>query len=140
MKPSSFCTICTFPCHNELIGLLLSLSIHHPNEKIYCSTDIKTKEAIDKITPKIKLDIKFIINLDKYSNYNRSQMTNKGIWTDFQMEKANVINYALEKSSDTLFLDSDIIILDKIDDIDLSKQLGVSPQWIKKKNIKDTGF
>jgi len=140
MKPDSFCTICTFPCHNELIGLLLSLSIHHPNEKMYCLTDTKTKEVINKISPKIKLDIKFIIDLDKYSDYNRAQMTNKGMWTNFQMEKASVIEYALEKSLNTLFLDSDIIILDKIDDIDLSKQLGVSPQWIKKIHLDETGF
>ena len=50
MKPSSFCTICTYPSHNELIGLLLSLSLHHPNEKMYCIVDNKTKKKIEDIS------------------------------------------------------------------------------------------
>ena len=35
VKPSSFCTICTNKCKQELAGFLLSLSLHHPNEKVY---------------------------------------------------------------------------------------------------------
>ena len=29
--PSAFCSICTNMCKAELAGLMLSLSIHHPN-------------------------------------------------------------------------------------------------------------
>ena len=36
VEPSSFCTMCTYTCYKELIGLLLSLSIHHPGAKFYC--------------------------------------------------------------------------------------------------------
>ena len=32
-KPSSFSSICTSNCAFELVGLLLSLSVFHPNEK-----------------------------------------------------------------------------------------------------------
>ena len=53
----SFCTICTYPCHRDLIGLLLSLSIHHPNEIIYCMTDTKTKDIIDTMINFIRLTI-----------------------------------------------------------------------------------
>ena len=62
MKPSSFCTICTHTCYQELIGLLLSLSLHHPNEKIYCMVDEKTKNEIIQLTPqpiKYSLDCRF---------------------------------------------------------------------------------
>ena len=37
------------------------------------------------------------------------------------------------------FLDSDIIILDKINNIDKTKELGVSPQFIQK-NVDETGY
>ena len=34
-QPDSFCFISTFNCSHELIGMLLSLSIHHNNSKVY---------------------------------------------------------------------------------------------------------
>ena len=55
VKPSSFCTISTYTCSFELVGLLLSLSIYHPNENIYILTDTKTKNYIDTITPQPKI-------------------------------------------------------------------------------------
>ena len=140
MKPSSFCTICTKQCKDELIGFLLSLSIHHQNEKVYIMCDTGTKTAVNNLTPQPKLNITWFIDLDKYSTYNRSQMSKLGIWSDFQMSKALVMKKALEENEDTLFLDSDIIILDTIDNIDNSKDLGVSPQFIKKKNVDETGY
>ena len=58
------------------------------------------------------------------------------IWSEFQMAKATVIKYALQYSaSDTLFLDSDIILTDCINNIDMSKEIGVSPQFIKQEHI-----
>ena len=97
MIPSSFCTICTHTCYKELIGLLLSLSLHHPNATMYCMVDSKTKEEIDRMTPKPLLDIHWIVSLDKYTGLNRAQMMAKKIWVEFQMQKANVISLALQK-------------------------------------------
>lgn len=140
VKPSSFCTISTYTCSFELVGLLLSLSIYHPNEKIYILTDTKTKNYIDTITPQPKLDIHWFIELDMYDGMNRQIMERKGIWSKFQMSKANIIKYALNDENDTLFLDSDIIITDIINDIDNSKELGISPQFITQEHIDKTGF
>ena len=139
-KPSSFCSICTSNCAFELVGLLLSLSVFHPNEKMFILCDTKTKSIIDNMTPKPKLNITWFIELDKYDGMNRQIMTEKGIWSDFQMAKANVIEYALKKATDTLFLDSDIILTDIIDDIDMSKELGVSPQFIRQEHFDKTGY
>lgn len=141
MKPSSFCTICTQNCSQELVGFLLTLSIHHTNANVYVMCDTKTKSDIDEMTPKIRLNITYFVDLDKYSNLNRAQMEQLGVWSDFQMAKAQVIEKALAAGEkDTLFLDSDIIILDTIDGVDMTKQLGVSPQFIQKKNVDETGY
>ena len=140
VKPSSFSSICTSNCAFELVGLLLSLSVYHPNEKIYIICDTKTKEIIDNMTPQPKLQINWFIELDKYDGMNREIMTKKGIWSDFQMSKANIIAYALKYVNDTLFLDSDIIITDSINDIDMSKDLGISPQFITQEHINKTGY
>ena len=50
-------------------------------------------------------------------------MVEQNIWSDFQMAKADIIEKALELEKDTLFLDSDIIILDEIKIINETKQL-----------------
>lgn len=136
-KPSSFSTICTFDCFQELVGLLFSLSIYHTNEKIYIMCDTKTKEEYDKISIKPKLKIGWFQELDKYTHLNRVQMEKQGIWSDFQMSKARVLDRALTIEDDCLFLDSDIIVTDVLDDIDHSKEIGVCPGFIKK-TVSDT--
>jgi hypothetical protein len=139
-KPSCFSTICTSVCAHELVGLLLSLSIYHKNEKIYILSDSKTKYIIDNITPKPPLEIVWFIELDKYDNMNRNTMVENNIWSEFQMNKATVIKKALEFESDTLFLDCDIIITDTICDINKYVDLGVSPQFLNNYKTKETGY
>lgn len=140
MKPSSFCCLSTYTCHHELFGLLLSLSIYHPNSNVYCLVDTISKNAILSYTPKLKLNIIWIESLNKYSNLNRVKMEKKGIWSEFQMMKAHAIDEALKHESDTLFLDSDILLLDVIDDIDNTKQLGLSPHYITKGMTDKYGY
>ena len=138
--PSSFSTMCTSNCAFELIGLLLSLSIFHPDAQVYILTDTKTKQIISEISPPPKLNINYFIELDKYDCMNRQIMENNGIWSDFQMSKANIIKYALVVHADTLLLDSDIIITDVIDDIDNSKDIGVSPHYMRKDITDKYGY
>jgi len=140
MKPSSFCTICTSTCDFELKGLLLSLSVYHTGETIYIMSDTKTKKSIEEMTPQPKLNIKWFVELDKYDGMNRQMMEYNNIWSDFQMSKALIIKKTLEKEENTLFLDSDIIILDELNDIDDTKELGVSPQFINQVKIDQFGY
>ena len=138
--PSSFCFISTYNCTHELIGMLLSLSIHHKNSKVYGLIDTETKNRLDIIKPQLRLQLYLNVTLDKYSNKNRNIMVNEGIWDAFQMQKANVIKFALENETDTMFLDSDIIFFNPINVIDKSKELGVSPHYIKKSNTDEVGY
>ena len=138
--PSSFCFISTYNCSHELIGMLLSLSIHHKNSKVYGLIDTETKNSLDIIKPQLRLQLFLNVTLDKYSNKNRNIMVNEGLWDEFQMQKANVIKYALENETDTMFLDSDIIFVNPINVIDKSKELGVSPHYIKKSNTDEVGY
>jgi len=139
-KPSSFSTLCTSNCAFELSGLLLSLSVYHKNETIYIMSDTKTKTIIDSITPQPRLNIKWFVQLDEYDGMNRQIMEEKGIIKEFWNNKARIMTKALEKETDTLFLDCDIIITNVIDDIDNTKDLGISPQFIKKEILDIYGF
>lgn len=138
--PSSFCSICTEPTAFELVGLLLSLSVYHPNAPVIIVSDSKTKSILDSISPTPRLNISWHIHLDQYSGFNRAQMEAQNLWSDFQMAKASAMELALEKYPDTLFLDSDMIITDVIDSIDRSKDLGVSPHHMTKTATDKYGF
>jgi len=138
--PSSFCSICTEPTAFELVGLLLSLSIYHPHAPVIIVSDAKTKYLIESISPPPRLNISWHIQLDKYSGLNRAQMEAKSIFTEFLMFKAVAMELALESYSDTLFLDSDIIVTDVIDSIDNSKDLGLSPHYMTKHATDNYGF
>jgi hypothetical protein len=74
-------------------------------------------------------------------------MYNDKTWTDFQMEKANAIQYALQFETDTLFLDSDIQVLAPFqvpvrqNTADgLRYQIGLSPHLISEDRVKKYGF
>ena len=103
VEPSSFCCISTIGCANELVGLLCSLSIHNTNAIIYCMVDSKTANILNELSSQIYLDIRIINTLDKYSGKDRKQMEKEGIWSDFQMMKAEVIRCALTEQEDTFF-------------------------------------
>tara|TARA_Y100000389_G_scaffold202767_1_gene249099 strand:- start:5677 stop:7176 length:1500 start_codon:yes stop_codon:yes gene_type:complete len=89
---------------------------------------------------KPELKICWYIKLDKYSNLNRSQMEQMKIWSEFQMFKSIVLDIALENESDTLFLDSDVVVTSTLDDIDISKCLGVCPGFVNNDIAKKYGY
>lgn len=139
-KPNSFCFISTYNCHNEIVGMLLSLSIHHNNATVYGLVDSKTYDLLNNMIPIIQLNLQLRCTLDQYSNKNRQQMVSENIWNEFQMQKTNVIEFALLSSNDTLFLDSDILFLAPINNIDKTKDIGLSPHYIKKSNTDEVGY
>lgn len=139
ISPASFCTISTGNCANELIGLLLSLSVHHPDVPVICLIDTATQTALDQLSAPLRVKPVYYPILNEYSGKNRQQMEAEGIWSTFQMMKAKAIDIALESYSDTLFLDSDILVTSPIT-VDKSKQLGLSPHYIRKTDTDKFGY
>lgn len=139
-EPSSFCTMCTHTCYFEFIGLAYSLSIHHPGAKFYCMLDTKTKEELDNLTLKPNLDIKIVVGLDKYTGLNRQKMEQMNIIKEFWNNKADIMSYALQYEKDTIFLDSDVFIVNPINCIDHTKELGLSPHYVRKSNTDEVGY
>ena len=139
-EPSSFCTMCTHTCYFEFIGLAYSLSIHHPGAKFYCMLDTKTKEELDNLILKPNLNIIVKVELDKYTGLNRQKMEQMNIIKEFWNNKADIMSYALTYEKDTMFLDSDVFIVNPINCIDYSKELGLSPHYIRKSNTDEVGY
>ncbi len=138
-EPSSFCTVATKPVAHELFLFLNTLAIYHPNATVHVLCDSAIVDRIGNIVSK-NLIIKWHTELDKYSNLSRKDMEAQNIWSDFQMSKARIIDIALAEHPDTMFMDCDIIVTSHINDIDKSKQLGVSPQFLHECHRKTTGM
>lgn len=136
--PASFCTISTWGCVHELVGLLLTLRKNHRTEPIYVLVDTATKNYIKKCLPFLE-NVRLVAVLDKYTNKDRKQMESEGIWSDFQMQKSVVIDQALRFSPDTMFLDSDMLVLDALR-VNKKYELGVSPHYIKKSETDQHGY
>jgi hypothetical protein len=126
-------------CANELIGLLLSLSVHNPGAPMVCFVDAGTKKKIESLSAPLRLQLHLFEELGPYAGKNRQQMEAEGIFKRFTIVKADVIERALELYPDTLFLDSDILVCAPIEDIDHTKQLGLSPHYIRKRDTEKYG-
>ena len=139
-SPDSFCFISTYNSSHELVGMLLSLSIHHNESKVYGLVDTETYNLITTFVPKIQLQMFLKVSLNKYNNKDRTVMVRENIWDEFQMQKANVIKYALENEKDTMFLDSDILFFNSLTYLDKSKDICLSPHYVRKSNTDEVGY
>ena len=130
-KLDSICTICNYNSYLDLKILLYSITLFEPDLKIYILTDnyVQNKLYIDFPN----LNIITILGLDKYNNteiYNRNNIDK---WKEFTMEKSTIIEYALNYNKNTLFIDTDNILLNKLDlNIPYNYDLGLSPHNINK--------
>ena len=140
MQPDSFCFISTYNSSHELVGMLLSLSLHHKNAKVYGLVDDATCQLLETMIPKPQLKLFLKKSLNKYSNKDRNIMVREKLWDEFQMQKANVIKFALETEKDTMFLDSDILFFNEINCIDKTRDIAISPHFTKKSNTDEVGY
>ena len=110
---------------SDLKFLLNSIIQYEPNIPIYilCDTYVYNKVNYDYPT----LNIKTKLCLDKYSNLSRAEMDAQNLFCDLCFEKVNTVDFALEECNNSLYLDADIILLDKLDiKIPIEYELGLS--------------
>ena len=134
-SPQSFSTLATDTAEKDLDLLYYSLRQQYPKHDLYLVCD----DYIENWVKNKKDNFLHTNNaLQKYANKNRTQMETDGTWTDFMLEKCTAIDEALSKHENTLFLDCDQCILDKIK-VDTTKQLGFSQHLIKQQNENQFG-
>tara|TARA_Y100000768_G_scaffold103261_1_gene75478 strand:- start:123 stop:3845 length:3723 start_codon:yes stop_codon:yes gene_type:complete len=143
-KIESFCTFCTKSSYKDLRLLLLSLELYHNDMPVYIIADSAIKTMVEN--DNYSLDIKIRVELDKYTDMNRQIMEELDIFTEFLLKKADVMDYALEENDTVLFLDSDIMLLNKMDllvdskyDVGLSRH-NIKEEYSSKFGIYNAGF
>ena len=138
-KIESFCTFATKSAYKDLRLLLHSLELYHKDVPIFIICDKWINNKIEN--DKYDLIIHKKIDLEKYTDLNRQQMEEQNIFTEFLLYKAKVIDYAMNIYNNTLFIDSDIVILNKMDLlIDVEYDVGLSPHNIFEENQKKFGI
>lgn len=114
MIPSCICSFATNNVEFDCKIFLKSLSCVHPNMNVILFVDNYIENMVKNMVD-ISLNINTVCILDLYSNKNRAQMEQEGIWTDFQMIKSNLIDYGLSCYPDVLYLDCDICFINPIE-------------------------
>ena len=138
-KIESFCTFATKSAYKDLRLLLHSLELYHKDVPIFIICDKWINDKIEN--DKYDLIIHKKIDLEKYTDLNRQQMEERNIFTEFLLYKAKVIDYAMSIYNNTLFIDSDIVILNKMDLlIGIEYDVGLSPHNIFEENQKKFGI
>ena len=128
---NNVCTICNKYSYLDLKILLYSISIFEGDLKIYILTDYYVNNKIKIDFP--NLNIITIVGLDKYNDNNIYNRNNIDKWKEFTLEKSTIIDYALKYNENTLFIDTDNILLNKLDfNIPYDYDLGLSLHNIHK--------
>lgn len=135
--PKSISCMSTYASAHELFGLLTTIHIQYGAMNICCTVDSKTRNFIQAYYQTVfpNLHIDFLVLLDTYTNMDRKSMTSEQ-WNTFQSFKGHTMIHAITRYEDTLFLDADIFLLDRIL---IPKRLsnvtlGVSPHYIQKES------
>jgi hypothetical protein len=144
MLAECFTTLATKGYFKELKILLNSLSIFNPNSNIIIFVDQEIHKELENYIKEnpLTLIIEPVIKLNKYTNKNRMIMEKEGIFKEFTIIKADLIEYALTKFKNTIFLDSDILVTNTIhipDNFE-SFDIGLSPHFIQPKYTSKVGY
>ena len=134
-KPQSVCTLCTKNNLHDLRVLLKTLRVHEPNIPMIVLCDSMISNEIGE-----QPFIHKIVCLDEYTNKNRQEMERDCIWNTFMRMKIRCIDEALTRYKDTLYVDSDIVILHSLPLMDTHKAVGLSPHGVKEYNEDKYGY
>ena len=129
----SICTMATKKSEQDFKQFILSVKKNYKNINVFVICDSYIIKEYQET------GFTFLNKLDQYQLLNREQMEQKGIWLKFMLMKTEVIDYALQKNKNTLFVDCDVYFLNSKLEIDFNKQVGLSPHYISKQEQEKYG-
>jgi hypothetical protein len=138
----SVCTLCTnMSYYNDLVFLLNSIRQYESEIDIYILCDTYVFNKVKKDFSDLNIYVRN--GLDRYSDMNRVQMENKdnNMFKDLCFEKINCIEFALESSDNTLYLDADIILMNRLElNVPTKYDGALCPHNIFKRNTDLYGY
>ena len=121
----SIATMASLAVYDELVLLLRSIALFHPDIPIFILAQPIVKERLQKETG-LPTNITITLGLEKYGIHH-FKVLNDLEKMDFSSKKTNTIEHALEHHSNSLYVDADITIASPLGLVDDSKDLGLTP-------------
>ena len=137
-KPKSICTLCTNKNINDLNYLLKSLKQFEPDIPIILLCDYVVSSVVK--TKGLMKNIHIVECLNDYIDKDRENMEKEGVWDTFMRFKLRCIDEALVRYKDTLYIDSDVMLLQPLPLVDTRKEIGLSPHGVKHDNCVKYGY
>lgn len=134
-KPSSICTLCTKNNWSDMTYFIKSVREFEPNIPVVVLCDSWIQNKLKSIQ-----NVHTVECLTEFSDKNRKDMEKDGTWDRFMRFKIQNIEEALALYADTLYLDSDIALLQPLPVVDTTKDIGLCPHYVKKENCDKYGY
>lgn len=122
--PSAFSAICTHHMKDSLLGLLFSLSVHHPMAPVYLFLDTTTNSRVELVRRYLKLRLHITVNMDAWPDTKRV-MQRDGTFDEFLSQRMLAMDRAFANHPDVCCIDVDVLFLGPLL-VDKSRALGVS--------------
>lgn len=122
--PSAFSAICTHYMSESLIGMLLSLSKHHPMASVYLYLDRITNYRVGLVRKYLRLRLHITVNMNAWSD-SKLVMQREGTFDKFLSQRMLAMDRAMTEHPDVCSIDVDVVFLSPLR-VDKSRDLGVS--------------
>lgn len=139
------CTIATASADRELRRLLRSVAHYYPGNPVYVAADNETVEYLEQLRQEkwAKSNLTGLVVkkvLQKYAGQDRQQMNDANEWAQFNMEKATIMEMAMEDGHrSVLYVDSDSFFLQRLPPME-DQLLGLSKQGINRISSETYGL
>jgi hypothetical protein len=134
-KPSSICTLCTKNKWSDLEYFMKSVRQFEPNIPIVLLCDSWIAQKLKSVR-----NVHTIECLTDFSDKNRKDMEAEGTWDRFMRFKIQNIDEALGLYDDTVYMDSDIVLLQPLPVVDTHNDVGLCPHYVKQENCDKYGY
>lgn len=126
---SSLCTIANHRAAKELAILVKSFRLFHPDIPIYVGAD----NATVSVAGELDCHGVGIIGDELDCEQNCPK------WLTLMLKKTEIMDMALARNPDTLFVDADVIFLNPITGIKIDIEVALSPHYINARDEKQYG-
>ncbi len=122
----SIATMASFPFYDELLLLLRSIVVFHPDMPIFISAQSIVRKRLEQETG-LPTNITITLGLEKYGNKNWKLLSVPEA-IEFLSQKSIIIEQALKHHPNSLYMDADVVITSPLGLVDDSKDLGLTPR------------
>ena len=140
-QPASICSITTIDTINEFLGLMHSVWCTMPEVHLHISCCKSSADVIKRVAANIYPEMSISIDkcMDMFARQGRVNLERNRLLELLVLEKMRAMKFCLEHFTDCLYVDSDVIFLERPVINKLEYKLFLSPSFIDRDLEGETG-